>query len=754
MIHRIIICCVALMLCALSAGAQDFDVQRFTINAQLQPAEHSAQIQARLALVNYSTQNLSANTLTLTINKRAKVTAVQVEGSSAQFTQKNDERLNELANVRIDLPKPVKAGEAVTVALTYTLEYKESTAIGAITPGDTVLLPDSFWVPLVHTPFKPYGPDIAPVTLTANGEGIQSDGVRNGAQFEQSVPAQPILLAGNYDEPVTVKAGATTFEIVYPRGIGANARKQAEALAAEGGKVLEFYNQQLGFAPPAQVRVVSSSRVGSYVTGTTLVLNEDLFRRDTIDLETVEFLARALLRAKIGGEIAPRGRGWPVMQDALPIYLAGLYFEQRYGAQAGREFFARRSRAYAPIAAAKTDGPLLSANPLDTQYASTMFNKGPLMLRIIEVQLGREKFLGILKELLGSGKKRIQFDEFRRLTTAANKDLTVFYDQWFDKIVEPDFIIGVPIAEGGVQKCALRNLGTGNVQVTVVAVTEKGDRLTEKALMQSQALSEVVFKTSDKIASVEIDPDKLYPQTNYDNDTRPQVASPFTLFKEANAHFTRKEYTQAEAKLRDAAAREPVNAVTRTLLARTLAAQGKYDEAKAEVESIWKLTPLPIYAITWTNFTLGESALAKGQKDAADFFHRAVVASKETIPARVKLIEAERQAARLPAVDESVRAFVNKLDSSIREGTYQALDPIVARVNLNKFMRGIVTNKPDSWTTEILRAEQITADRVVLDVAITAVGGDKREQRGTAIFILRRNQSGWILSDIELFNVQ
>src|SRR5207253_2696760 len=117
-------------------------------------------------------QGRSGQFVNLKLNKNAKVTAVKVDGNDAQFRQKNDERLNEIANVGVDFPKSIQPGASATVALSYSLELKESSPIGAILPGETVLLPESFWVPVVHTPFTTYGPDVAPVTLTINsGEG-------------------------------------------------------------------------------------------------------------------------------------------------------------------------------------------------------------------------------------------------------------------------------------------------------------------------------------------------------------------------------------------------------------------------------------------------------------------------------------------------------------------------------------------------------------------------------------------------------
>src|SRR5438034_1256328 len=101
MLSRIVYCCVALLLVLVfqhPASAQDYDIQRYDLNVQLQPATNSAQVQAKLSLINNTTQGRSGQFVTLKINKRAKVSAVQVDGASAQFQQKEDARLTELAN--------------------------------------------------------------------------------------------------------------------------------------------------------------------------------------------------------------------------------------------------------------------------------------------------------------------------------------------------------------------------------------------------------------------------------------------------------------------------------------------------------------------------------------------------------------------------------------------------------------------------------------------------------------------------------
>lgn len=757
---------VIILFFATTIQAQDYDIQRFDINAQLQPSNNSVQVQAKLTVVNITTQGRSGPFITFKLNKRAKVTGMQIDGTTVEVRQKNDERLTELANVSADFPKALAPAATANITINYTLEIKESSPINAIIPGSTILLPESFWVPFIHTPFAiTYGIDVAPVNLqvtSVENERPQADGQRQSSNntftFQQNLPAQPILLSGNYDDPIEIAKNNIKVEFVYPRGISSNARKQAESLTTEMSEVVDFYNQFLGINLPKQFRVISSDQIGSYVTGTTFILGEDFFRRDSLDIETIEFVARALLKTKIGGESVPRGKGWTILQDALPVYLSAFYFEKRYGTVGEQEFFARRIRAYAPVAANKSDGALLSLSTLDSSYTTSILNKAPLMLRIIEQQLGRDKMLALIKDLIKE--RQIKFDDLRKNILNANKDLTkeleLFFDQWFDKIVDPDFIIGVPLAKEDGWVCALRNLGNGNVTVKVLAITEKGAKLFQTVNLASLGRGEVFFKTLDKIVKVEVDPDKLYPQTNYDNDSRPPITSAITLFRDANIAFNKKSYVEAEAKLKEALELEPNNIITRTLLARSFLATNKFSEAKTEVDKILATsTPLPNYSVTWVNYLLAELALSqKNTKDSIDYFRRAITVSKDNSFIRNKLIDLEASASQLPATEESIRSFMGQLDKAIKDSSSQALETVLVRANLNKFVRGLVGNKPDSWTTEIVRTETISNDKVAVDVIVTAVDINKREQSGEALYILRRKGTGWILNNVEFFNIE
>jgi hypothetical protein len=135
---------------------------------------------------------------------------------------------------------------------------------------------------------------------------------------------------------------------------------------------------------------------------------------------------------------------------------------------------------------------------------------------------------------------------------------------------------------------------------------------------------------------------------------------------------------------------------------------------------------------------------------------RALVESEEApaqFAAREALVQAERAANLSAPVEESVRSFIAQLDAAIKQPSSDKLFTLAIRNNLKRFVQGITVSRPTAWTTEILRADQIDANRIALDVGLK-VRAEGKDQAGTAVFILNRAGQGWVLEDVQLFNVK
>jgi tetratricopeptide (TPR) repeat protein len=296
--------------------------------------------------------------------------------------------------------------------------------------------------------------------------------------------------------------------------------------------------------------------------------------------------------------------------------------------------------------------------------------------------------------------------------------------------------------------------------VQVLAVTASGKQLTSSVTVPSEDITSLDIETTEKITSVEVDPEKLIIQTDYDNDAKPVVVSAQTLLNESIAAFNKGQegYAQAEAKLKQAVRANPNNPLLHAWLARTLAAQNKADEAISEANAAIKISPPLASALAWAHITLGQIALARGQAaEAAQHLRRAVVETDEApaqFAAREALARAERATSNAAAtVDESIRGFFTQFDALVKQPSSEKLYAVVNRSNLKRFVQGLTVTPPTAWTTEILRVDQVDANRAAVDVALK-VKADGRDQQGTAVFILYRTANGWMLEEVQLFNVK
>src|SRR4029078_2975845 len=108
-------------------------------------------------------------------------------------------------------------------------------------------------------------------------------------------------------------------------------------------------------------------------------------------------------------------------------------------------------------------------------------------------------------------------------------------EQQLDQITDLDLMIGIPQQRGADWVAALRNLGSTDVVTTVRATTASGEQLSVDVTVPAKNFGEALFKTSAKPVRLEIDPEKLYPQLDYANDSAPRVRD----VQEAPADATR-----------------------------------------------------------------------------------------------------------------------------------------------------------------------------------------------------------------------
>jgi TolA-binding protein len=787
----------ALFLAFVSAGAvsaQDIEVDRYNITARVDFAASALDARAVVEISNVGSS--SKDRLYMKLTKLAKISTATINGVSARVDSAEDRRVVALNQIILTPEVGIAAGAKAKIEISYRLEVPESTATAGITAGEVLMAPEAVWFPIPSTMFQMYGAVTAPFTLTVNGPpntptfraasagALKSDGGQTFT-FEEPLNSLPFFVAGAYERPISSEHGGVKIEIYLQPGLTSATDSKAPAaglpavarLRDEAGRAIDFLTKMLGPPPTgASLTIISSTRTGNLSVPGALVLAEQTFRREAVNAGTLELLADAVARLWTEGRVRVRGqesrsaqtdragqkaRSTALLRDSLPRYLATLYFEERFGADGAREAFRRMRAGYTPIAKTGRDAELGVQTVLSPTYSAAAFAKGPLALRLFAETGGRDKLFAALKVLFsGAQTKVITNDDLRReLTKAAGPDVDKQFQQWVESIIEPDLVVGVPqpADKPGFQRVNLRNLGTGEVTAAVLAVTASGKQLKGSALVPSEDLTSTDLQSEEKIVTIEVDPEKLIIQTNYDNDAKPARAWEQTLFNDSLAAFNKGDYQDAETRLKEAIRSAPSCSQFHAWLARTLAAQKKNDEAASEANAAIKIEPATGSALAWAYITLGQISVAKNQPAESVLYLRKGLAEAEEAPAqflaRETLVKAERAVSSAPALDESLRAFVVQLDSLIKVPSSDKLFTLVVKNNLKRFVQGLTLTPPTEWTTEILRVDQIDASRVALDVGLKVKAGG-RDQAGTAVFVLHRVSGAWTLEGVDLFNVK
>jgi hypothetical protein len=749
---------------SLTAISQDearavWQVTKFDIKVANLGAERALNVHAVVSLRNIG--KAAGSTISLRLNAKAEVKAVTV-GDVAAPHPSTPEARGGAQRIRVRLPSSVAPDGVVNVAVDYRLPVDENTGLAAISPLGSQFLPLSLWYPQVNTPLALRGADTAPFRLSVSGANAISSGVDQSSSgeslFEQSLSAMPFFVAGNWDR--VEGAGNAKGVISFPaKGASADERKQAEALMGIAADARSFFTQLVGPTSEAPVRLVAVTRGAGFDDSGTLLLNEAAFRRGKIDALTAMSIAESIARAHLIQQSGIRGEGYGVLRDGLARFLATLFIEKEFGPDAAEGERARERLAF--VAIAKRDAPLSRSTPLDETYFNSVGNKGAMVWRLVDHMIGRETFVATLRTALQAAKNDPDGLSLARLRAAfaerGGSPLKSLLDYELDQPTDMDLLVGLPRLEAGQWTSALRNLGSIEVAVSVAAFTESGERLTVQATIPPHDFGQVSFKTLSKIARVEVDPEKYYPQQDFTNDVVPHSDKASIALSEATRFIGAQDFPKAETLAREMLVVSPRMQEAHIILARALLGENKNDEAEKEARQMLEdRLPTPSQ-LAWANIVLGEVAMRRGQAaEAAQKFNDAVRDDAEypsTSAARAARIRAESAANATPVIDPSIRTFLGQVDAAIRSGRKTEIDPLVVPGELGKFIRGLAGTPSDVWETRILRTEQLDANRTSADVELhTKELGV--EHSGTAVLIMTKITGSWKLTGIEYFEVK
>lgn len=777
---RLLLFFVALILLTVTAVAQEFEIRNYDLKAKVISDANAVEVNAKMRLINLNGKELVDKLLLGTgdkprlsfyLNPKTKITAMKISGVDVAFKTAEQPRLG-VMSVYADVTSPIASMPEFDVEISYVINSERGVGL-RVSGSESYLLPNSFWVPVNHNPYAEHGADTAPFTLNVtapSGKIISSGNRKDENTFEQSLAAQPFFFVGNYEMTTATAAKNAKVEIYAPRGLDANGKQQLQKLSEEAVKIVNYYSEYFATPQMGAFRIVATSTTGiSFAESGGVAIDESFFRRNIVDLGTIELLASAAARSFIDGRVLLRGRGAGMMRDGLPVYMTANYFGVRFGEAERNAAFERYRRAYEPLARG-SDTALLMQSSYDRNYTTAMYNKGALVWRLIETKLGRATFDAYVRTMLDRQRVDVlSLTEWKaplcRVARCVNvkSDLTVkgaelkdIFLQWIETVIGPDFAVGQPKEGAGGVESAIVNFGSGDLTVDVSATTESGEKINRTVAVKGGEYGTITFLTGTKISRIEVDPDKVYPQKDYSNDVYPRRPSTGDLYGQASLAFGKKEYAVSETKLKEALTADPGASIVLALLGRVQVILNKNDEAQQAFNNVLKQNPIPLQAFASAHLGLGNIALQKNQwVEAANHFKQVSASEQDqatTVSAFDGALKAE-QGAKSIVIPEDVKAFIKQLDDALLQGTAEALTPLVETSNLREFVKRVTASKPTIWATEIMRTEAMDTERIIVDanVKVKIVG---REGAGRAIYVLSRVGGKFKLSEVPVFDVK
>ncbi len=741
-----------LLICGINNSAQDvirtvaatWQVQKYDLDVTLPQDEKTRSVSVKAILNLKNVSGKPASTLTLRISTAAEVSNVKINDSLADFT-KREEKINAVTNLQTIALRlaPISPDGLLTAMIEYKINLKENTALGAISPNAAQFLPLSYWYPTPNSWYFTQGADTAPVRIkvsVSNGQTVVSSGNDAAGAFESKLNGQPFFVAGNWE--LSDQSGVSVF---MPKGSGADGQKRAAELASLMSDAKSFVAVILGKAPDVPLRIVAGRRGAGFSSGGTVIVDEAVFRRSKIDSLTAMNIAEAAAKLWLGSAVSVTGDGYGVITEGLSRYIATQFVENKFGKDVADVERLRQRNSYAAVS--KRDAPLTRVSPLDDYYYPAAANKGAMVWRILAKRIGPTEFSNIVRANMQDG--NLNLAELRA-AFSSQKDLL---DYLFDQVTDMDLQVGLPQISGAEAKSALRNTGAIDVTVEVTATTDSGQKITAPTTIRATSYGEIVFKANGKVVRVEIDSDKLYPQTDYADDVKPSESTDSDPLLAAKRLFDKQDFANAESTARKLLRDIPRFDELRILLGRSLLAQNKNTEAEKEFRAVLDEKLPTSRSLAWANVGLGEIASRSNQKDAALKYSEVAIIADADYGASLAARNLRNKLGYASTVDPTIKAFFADFDKAAASNRKAGVDALVMPGEVTKFVGG-VSGSTEQWQTQIRQMDRIDSNTVLVEADMTVKLLNKNVETAMAVYRLTKTANGWKLIAVYMFEVR
>ncbi len=745
--HKTLFTFAFVLLFSLAIDAQirsvlTWEVVKYDLTATLPQnyaADRDLDVKATLKVKNIKTRSYSK--LTMRVSDQAKVSAVQVNGTAADFSN-GEEKIGgdrKLQRIIVRLPT-ISTGGTVSVTVNYKLNVKANSGLNALSPVGSQFLPLSHWYPTPTSWYFTGGGDHAPFTLkvnSANGLSVVSSGKRTANGFEQNLNGQPFFTVGNWD-----LTNSNGVEVLIPKGMDANPAI-AKELGSVASEMKTFVIDQLGKSFDTTIRIVGVSRGSGFADSGTIFVDESVFRRQKLDSRTAMTVSESVAKVWLGSLVKVEGDGYGVIREGLSRYLSTQFIEKRYGKDVANLERLRQRTKYAAISL--RDAPLNVVSPIDGYYYTASANKGAMIWKFLAKAFGNE-FFSLIRTQAEDG--ILSLAELRSVFSTQK----AYLDNAIDNVTKLNLMIGLPRKVGSQTKVALRNFGEIDVDVDVTATTSTGQKIVSRTNIKAKSFGEGVFNTTAKIDRVEIDADKIYPQTDYSDDIAPKVIAENDPLVFIKREFDRQKFSAAEKNAEAVLKVYPIFDDARILLARSQLAQGKVSDAEKNFRLVIAVRLPSSQSLAWASYGLGEIAKISGRNaEAKTHFDEAIAADSE-LSAVLSARRARNKIGIVGRRDPGVKAFFVSFDKVVSANNKSGIDSMVVNGEVARFA-GRVAGQAQEWKTEVLHVDRIDANNILVEATMSVKLLNRGNENGLAVYRLSKVGNGWKLSGVEVFEI-
>jgi hypothetical protein len=745
-----LIAILTLMLCATLAAQDDtrvsatWQVQKYDITATVPQSETDRNLSVKAKVDARNASSRPASTMTLRISPAADISAVTVNGAASEFSKREEKTgTGSLQQLVVRMPSVAPNGN-VAVEVAYRLAVKDNSGLAAISSTGSQFLPLSYWYPTPNSWYFARGADYAPARIQVNapsGLTAISSGSEAGGAFDGKLNVQPFFAIGSWDAINT--DGSSAY---IPKGADAEARKRGEDLMAVAREARAFVETFLGASSTSNpIRLVSVKRGAGFSGGGTIFFDEAVLRRSKVDSQTVLSVAEGVAKTWLGGSTAITGDGGGAVREGLARFLATQFIENKYGKDVADVERLRQRVAYASVV--QRDSPISTVSPLDDYYYTVVANKAAMVWRLLFLKAGTNDFASRIKA--ASEDRSVSLSEIR----ASFADQKPFLDYAFDQTTDMNLLAGLPQQGAGEAKVALRNTGAIDVTVDIEALLETGQRMTAPATIRATSFGEVTFKTPAKIRRIEIDRQKLYPQTDFSDDIAPRELTDSDPLLAVKRSFDKQDFAAAEKTARQVLTDFPRHDDVRILLARSLLGLNRNADAEKEFRAVLDEKLPTSRSLAWALVGLSDVALRAGQNDQAAKFASDAIKAEGEYGASLAARNLRNRSGIKTNIDPSIVTFFEQWDKAATANQKSQLDALVLPAEASRFSSG-VAGQTAAWKTEIKHADVVDANTVLIETNLAIKLLNKDPETGMAVFRLSRSGSGWKISSVDVFEVR